>query len=125
MTERDIVTEEKKPKKMFSLLAEAWSDTPELAHTSLKLALIIFVVTVVLSFTCVFIARLLNEIPVTILYAYTIALGIAGTVVSSLSVKEHRTFFGIVSLLICLIATLWNSYVSFIIQCDAWFSFPP
>ena len=124
MTEMEIATEKEKSEKKESLLALAWSEAPELAHKSIKLALGLFVVTVVLAFTHALFAKVLNEIPVTIVLAYTIVASIVGITISSISIREKRTFFGIVSLIICTIAALLNAYMLFVIQCDAWFSIP-
>ena len=124
MTETESVSEKEKPEKKKSLLAEAWYDAPKLARQALKLSLGIFVITVVNSMTFALFARVLYEIPVTIVLAYTIVAAIVGTVISGLSIKEQRTFFGVISLIICVIATLLNAYMLFMIQCDAWYSIP-
>lgn len=89
MTEKESISEKEKPEKKKSLLAEAWYDAPKLARQALKLSLGVFVITVVLSMTFAGFARVLYEIPVTIVLAYIIVAAIVGTVISSLSIKEH------------------------------------
>jgi len=125
MTEREIVSEEENPEKEHSLFVEAWFKAPKLARQAIKLSLGVFVITVVLSMTYVGFAGVLYAIPLTIILSYTIVAGIIGTVLSSLSMKEQKTFFGIISLIICVIATLLNAYIMFMVHCDTLYSIPP
>ena len=74
MTEREIVSEEEKPEKKQSLLAEAWFAVPKHARRVLLLTLGVIVATLIDSATFAYFARVLFAIPLTIMLSYIIAM---------------------------------------------------
>ena len=125
MTEMEIVSEKEKSEKKKSLLVEAWHDAPKLARQALLLTLGVVAATLIDSATFAYFARVLLAIPLTIMLSYIIVAGIVSSVLSSLSIKEKRTFFGIIALIFSILATLLNAYTMLMIHCDAWYSIPP
>ena len=124
MTEMEIVSEKEKSEKKKSLLVEAWYDAPKLARQALLLMLGVVAATLIDSATFYYFARVLLAIPLTIMLSYIIVAGIVSSILSSLSIKEKRTFFGIIALIFSILATLLNAYTMFMIHCDAGYSIP-
>ncbi|HUU78815.1 MAG TPA: hypothetical protein VMX55_10745 [candidate division Zixibacteria bacterium] len=125
MTETEIISEKEKPEKKKSLLAEAWYDAPKLARQALLLTLGVVAATLIDSATFAYFARVLLAIPLTIMLSYIIVAGIVSSILSSLSIKEKRTFFGIIALIFSILATLINAYTMLMIHWDAGYSIPP
>ena len=102
-----------------------WLEVPKMARQAFIAEITMIPITIAISFTGLWIAKILSVIFLTIILSIAICAGIVGIILGSMSLKEQRTAYGIIGLIIGVIITLYNAFLMFILHCDAWFSVPP
>lgn len=119
MSDTGVTSEKEVKQKKVS-----WSTTPSFAKQSFIIGIILIAESVINLFTFFGFAKIWNTIPLTMMLSIAIIVGIIGTILGSLSIREKKTIFGILGIILSIIAVLWNAFSLFVLHCDAWFSVP-
>ncbi|HUU78718.1 MAG TPA: hypothetical protein VMX55_10255 [candidate division Zixibacteria bacterium] len=119
MREMEIVSE-----KEIKLKKIGWKLTPRFARQAFIMEIVMIPITITISLTLMGFAKVFHTIPLTITLSVAIIAGIAGIVLGSLSLRDQKTVFGIIGLVLGIVITLYNAFLMFILHCDAWFSIP-
>lgn len=103
---------------------ERWAFAPFFAQQSFIISIVLVIITIILNFTFIWLARILYTIPLTIILSQIIATGIVGTVIGSISLHERKNLFGILGVIFSILVLLWNVFLMIILHWDAAFSVP-